>query len=845
MALSTIYSTNLSNYKPVIWYGKPVHKYSSQLKSFIGKNLGEEYKNLFTEPYISDAAEKGKTKAHWLSEYITSNAKPFTKLQSNKQEEVKKKLSLMLDKIDNFSKKLINSDIKNQIKLGEIIQTAIEVPSLEHVYVENNKISLVCWGFSSDRTETEKFKLRKTLNYYVPEIKEEEVIDTKEEDIIDIKKEEDVVDIKKEEDIVDIKKEEDIVDIKKEEDIVDIKKEEDIVDTKKDKTNFFKKYWWLFIIAGLFLLFLTIFLISNCDTNKNLPNEEGIIPPIDTTKIIGTPDGRKVISNQLNIWITNDSIPIENFADDFKKKYPNDNYKIVYFNKAMKRVRIKFPEKEKKNLKESLKKQFPKYNIIIFDEEIMRQNFTPSDPGFSDRNKSWTYEIIRAYAAWDINKGKPEIIVAIIDDGFDLNHPEFAGKIVNPFNVPMNNRSPNTGRTNMLHGTHVAGTAIGNMSNSSGVSGVAPGCSFMPVQVGDPLGNMSTTAIIDAVLYCISNGADVVNMSLGMPAPPGLSDTKQSTQKDLIEHTYKEQEKLWNELFEIADENDVTIVLAGGNDNVLIGIGAMGRTPFTINVSAVDSNVQKAIFSNYGDFSTVSAPGVQIYSSIPNNKYAFLDGTSMAAPVVTGAVALLKSINPELTTSEIKEILKKTGIIVNSPDKYVGELIQLDKALEYVEGGDINDCSDDVKEIIDSLYREIDKLKKLCDSTNSDNKEELIIPDDPKDFDFAKGRWKSSSELHDKNTKESIELYFDFYEDGTGKLTMKEANGNMCYASLKLETDKNILNIIQNEKAKCTDGKEYEIYKYQCVTTGKGAAVCNAKTKSDKSIVEFTLKRVH
>ncbi len=828
MALSTIYSTSLLDYRPVIWYGKPVYRHSSQLKSFLTTNLGDEYGNLFTEPYISDAAVKGDSKAHWVSEYISTDSVPITQLPANKQKQIKDRLSLMLNKIEALSGVLIKSGEKDKIKWGEILQTVIEIPSLEHIYVENDKISLVCWGFYSDKTEIEKFRLRKSLIVDVPKIKEDKI----QESIIE--------ETNIETTVVD----DELQDINVKE--TDKSTEKTELNKEKKKPNFIKKHWWLFVILGILLIFFLIFLLSNRKENENLPVNEGEIPPIDTTKIIKNPDGKSVISNQLNLWLTNDSIPIENFADDFKTQYPNNNYKIVYFNKTLKRVRIEFPEEEKENLKENLKKQFPEYNLIVFEEEIMRQNYIPPDPGFSDSKKSWGYEIIKAYDAWNINKGKSEIIVAIIDDGFDLNHPELTGKILNPYNVPLNNTNPNTGNINMSHGTHVAGTAIGNMSNSTGVAGIAPNCSFMPVQVGDPFGNMSTTAIIDAILYCISNNANVINMSLGTPAPPGLSNTDQSTQKELIENTYKEEEKLWNELFTIADKKNVTIVLAGGNDNVLIGIGPMGRTPFTVNVSAIDSNMKKANFSNYGDFSTVSAPGVQIFSSIPNNKFAFYDGTSMAAPIVTGAIALLKSEKPALTTSEIKEILKKTGIKINDSDGYVGELIQLSKAIKYVKGEtDDTDCSTEIKAKIDSLRREIDKLLQLCDSTSNNDESELVIPDNPKDFEFAKGRWKSSSDLHNLLTKESIELFFDFEKDGTGKLTMREADGNLCYASLTLSTDKKILNIVQDESAKCIDGLNYEIYEFQCVQTGKGAAQCRAETSANKKVIDFTLKRVY
>ncbi len=849
MAISTIYTTILSELRPVIWHGKAVYKHSTQLKSFISKNLGNEYGHLFAEPYISDDAVNGTATAYWASEYISSKAKPITELSSEEQKVIQAKLSSYLNKIEKLSNKLLQSGDLNKIKWGEIIQVVIEVPSFEHVFVENGKIVLVCWGFSSDKTESNMFQLKKTITETIPVTDKPEIesnqIDNNDSDDEEKDKNDITVNIEKDDDKVD-EKDEDKTEKKvenKEEDKV-----EDKVDEKNNgngKTNILKKYWWLWTIIVVIAIFIVCILFCVGSKQTHLPKNEGVIPPIDSSKIVVSPEGRKVISNQLNIWLSNDSLSIDDFAKDFKKKYSNKEYKIIYYNKKLKRVRIEFPDKDKKKLTEALEKQFSKYRIIIFEESILNNNSVPSDPGFSDNKKSWAYEMIKAYEAWDINKGNPSIIVAIIDDGFDLTHPELTGRIVKPYNVPLNNSSPNTGIVRMTHGTHVSGTAIGNISNSHGVAGIAPNCRYMPVQVGDPNGNMSTTAIIDAVLYCIANKANVINMSLGMPAPNGFSKMKQSTQKDFIEHTYKEEEKMWNKLFAIADKNNVTIVLAGGNDDVLIGIGPMGRTPYTINVSAINPDIKKANFSNYGDYSTVSAPGVKIYSSIPSNKYDFYDGTSMAAPIVTGAVALLKSENPALTTNEIKKILKITGVKVNEPDKYVGELIQLHKALMYAKGElpNIVDCPN-IQKKIDSLQRQIDELKGLCDSTSNKN-EELVIPDAPKDFKFAEGKWKSSSDLISIRTNKPIELYFDFYNNGTGKLTLQESNGNLCYAGLDLSVDKKLLSIIQKENAKCVNGKAYDIYKFKCVSTGRSAAKCKAKTKSGSTIVEFTLKRVY
>ena len=191
-------------------------------------------------------------------------------------------------------------------------------------------------------------------------------------------------------------------------------------------------------------------------------------------------------------------------------------------------------------------------------------------------------------------------------------------------------------------------------------------------------------------------------------------------QNRLISSNFKEEERLWKEVFRIAEEHNAIIVLAAGNENIMAGIDPMQRPSQAITVSAIDKKgnlFSKSSFSNYGTYSTISAPGVQIYSTYGNDSYAYLDGTSMAAPIVTGAVALLKSKDKKLSSETIKNILVSTGIPVRGN---IGNMIQLGKALNALSSGQFssgncNNC-DKIALEIDSLQKEIDKLKGKCPS---------------------------------------------------------------------------------------------------------------------------------
>lgn len=831
MSPNVIFSGKFDDFKPVFWSGNEVYKYSSQLKKFISQQLGDDYANLFAEPMVSDDFSK----IRWFSEIISPNAKKLSQLPQQEQIVAKHKLKSILAKINEFADDLIKSGQTDAVRWGEIIQNATDVPSFDYIYVENGNIVLTAWGFSTKASKAADFVLKKEILFEKPLI-------SNIPPIIDVKPEKKIVkEVVKQEPIVTPETKNISTNSETKTEEIPPQKEE----KSSKKTPFYKKWWfWTILVAIILVILYLIFLCCKGSSSPDLPNNEGEITPIDTTNIVEDPNGRTVISNQLILYIGSKDKTVEELATDFKKLYPEDDYKVVYFNtKGAKRINIEFPESKKEEIKTKLKEELKDYNLVIVDEAIFNNEMVPPDPGFSDPQKSWSYKAVEAYPAWDVTEGNPDIIVAIIDDGFDLSHPEFEGKIILPFNIPAGNEKPNVGDVGMFHGTHVAATAIGDI-NTFGMCGIAPNCGFMPIQVGDRNGNMSTTAIIDAIFYAIDNGADVVNMSLGMPALPGLSNISQEAQEEIINNTYQDDEELWNQIFEIADENNVTFVLAGGNDDVLIGLDPMQRCSTTIKVSAVNPNLEKAVFSNYGKYSTISAPGVEIYSALPDDKFGFLQGTSMASPMVTGGVALLKSENPNLTNEEIIKILQETGIEINSSDKHIGNLMQLSVAL-----GDVDDSNDfevdcpEIQEQIDSLLREIEELKKSCEGS-VDTSENLIIPDDAQDFEFATGLWKSTSDLTNSLSNEPVELYFQFNNDGTGEVTFLEADGNKCYSDLTLALVDNSLTFTQTGEALCEDSERYLVHTFVCKSEDNNVANCVATTSDGDDLIEFTLERV-
>ncbi|MDR2086478.1 MAG: S8 family serine peptidase [Dysgonamonadaceae bacterium] len=468
--------------------------------------------------------------------------------------------------------------------------------------------------------------------------------------------------------------------------------------------------WLLWLLLLLLLLLLLCWLLRSCDGppppkgnpytpvptppgyEDVLPPQQGVLPPInddDEAEII--PGNPTIIGNRLNILMENENKSIMDLAKAFKVKYPDDKYKVIYYDNVVKRMQITIPPEERERLKQEIPPAFaPEYELFVFDEALFESSYIPNDPAFYDSDKSWYLDAIHAPQAWDITRGSPKLTVAIVDNGFNLSHPELKRKVVMPYNVWTH--STGVFPQQVDHGTHVAGIALAIADNWKGICGIAPNCAFMPVQVADANERMTTTSVLDGILYALYQGADVVNVSLGGQFT-GLDRYPESTQQDLIRNYFKEEERLWHEVMRIAAKHNSTIVVAAGNDNALAGIDPIQRPALAVTVSAVDKNnrnLNKADFSNYGYYSTISAPGVGIYSSIGENGYQMADGTSMAAPIVSGAIALMKSLNNSLTTQQIICILQNTGLKTQGN---IGKLIQLDKALEMVKSGEKIDCT--------------------------------------------------------------------------------------------------------------------------------------------------------
>ena len=404
--------------------------------------------------------------------------------------------------------------------------------------------------------------------------------------------------------------------------------------------------------------------------------DDGVPPPI--TEHPGAPD---VISNRLNIYFENRDVDLDAFARELSGIYTESQCMIIGADKNIPMIQIKIQESMRDYIRENLNGQLPSYEFFIVDESIF---YLKGDISSDRENAGWHLKAIRLKEGWGYTKGDSDVIVAVVDDGIDASHSILKNKIVKPYNVFTQDNRLSHGDG---HGTHVAGLAVGSdQLFDKGISGVAPKCKLMPVQVFDN-GLCTFSSITSGIMYAVHNGADVVNVSIG-PNFRGLDVLPVSDQDYIAKTQFKNEEKVWRRIVEVANEHNSIIVFAVGNDNILASVPPENRVGYTVNVAAVSQEYEGTDFTNWGRGSNISAPGKGIVSSVPVDDYAIYDGTSMAAPIVSGTVALMKSQNEDITVTDVLKILQASGRKIS---EYIPPMIQVDAALEMQKSGVIPD----------------------------------------------------------------------------------------------------------------------------------------------------------
>lgn len=243
-------------------------------------------------------------------------------------------------------------------------------------------------------------------------------------------------------------------------------------------------------------------------------------------------------------------------------------------------------------------------------------------------SQQWGWFRVAADKAWQAGYKGSSIVVAVLDTGVDLDHPDLADNLVDGWNFVDNNNDVSDLDN---HGTMVSGIIAAMADNGEGLAGVAPEAKIMPLKILDSDGG-NPRDVASAIRYAADNGAKIITMSF----------VGQYTRLSIATES----------AIDYAARKGCILVAAVGNDNIdeLVFPASYEQV---IAVSAIDQNDFKAEFSNYGSYVDFSAPGINIVSSGKDGDYFIANGTSFAAPFVAGVVALMLSDNPELTNEEV------------------------------------------------------------------------------------------------------------------------------------------------------------------------------------------------
>lgn len=302
-----------------------------------------------------------------------------------------------------------------------------------------------------------------------------------------------------------------------------------------------------------------------------------------------------------------------------------------------------------------IKFKLPKYEI----EEILQLS--------GDQQMGWSLAAFNVPDVWNITQGEGSKI-AVLDSGCDLDHPDLIDNLLPGINFINLSKSPQDDNN---HGSHSTGIIVAE-NNDIGMIGVAPKAKVIPVKVLDDKGSGDMENVVKGIRWAVDNGADIISMSLGCPRP--IQNVRKAIQ--------------------YAESKGIPVFCAAGNAGKTNELFYPANYKETISVGSIDSNLMRSNFSNTGENLDFMAPGGKIFSTIPDNWYGYMSGTSMACPFVVGIAALCLSYQrkkypnkPLFGYQGYVDILKKhvvstMGVDVNNKHFYEGYGIIDVKALK-------------------------------------------------------------------------------------------------------------------------------------------------------------------
>lgn len=348
-------------------------------------------------------------------------------------------------------------------------------------------------------------------------------------------------------------------------------------------------------------------------------------------------------------------------ASKFKKAIPNPaNYRQKSVNHRNELSEIyKITIKDTENLEAKINQLLAQPNVLYAEPYYLpKPLFIPNDPAAAGSGNQTYLSIIRAYEAWEFEKGDSTVVIGILDTGVDVNHEDLADNIYYNLNDPINgidddgdgyvdnyhgwdfaNNDNDPSADFSQHGTSVAGISAARTDNGKGIAGVGFKSKFLPVKIFDSENNVFNNGY-EAILYAVQQGCKVVNLSWG--SVNSFSNFAQ----DIINFAVLEM--------------DVVVVAAAGNTNADLHFYPASYEN-VLSVGASNNNDQKAGFATYSHFIDVMAPGAGEYTTKNGNAYGNATGSSFASPMVAGIAALVRSRYPGLNARQVMEKIRMTA----------------------------------------------------------------------------------------------------------------------------------------------------------------------------------------
>lgn len=332
--------------------------------------------------------------------------------------------------------------------------------------------------------------------------------------------------------------------------------------------------------------------------------------------------GEEVVTNQVLVKFK----PIA--TEEIFKIHQQNKAKVIKEIKVLRIYQVEISTET--TLEETIKKYKENPNVIYAEPNFVGKTFAtiPNDLHF---NKQWAVKKTELDKAWDLGKGGPEIVVAVLDTGVDLGHPDLKENLIPGYDFINDDPEP---MDDNGHGTLVAGVIAAKGENGEGIAGVSWYSKIMPIKITNKEGIGDYFTLAQGIIYAVDNGVKIINLSIGGYAYSELL-------KEAVDYALNKGSIL---VAGVGDENTNTPVYPAYYEGV-------------IGVAATDPEDKIFFQSNYGEFIDLYAPGVEIYSTALNGEYAYRSGSSMASAYVSGVIALILSLDVSLSREDIEKII--------------------------------------------------------------------------------------------------------------------------------------------------------------------------------------------